>query len=252
LIQIALVGNTPIVVEEGIRKGVPEKLYIIHTKDESHYKYEKEAKKLKQKIETNHKIPTKLVMVNAFDMDDVIQTILKIIAKERKESKKYLERNDFAINLTGGTKLMVAAAATAAYLAGARVYYVKDSKKARDEDVVLELPVPSIPRDDSRGNTSKTTSIVLQYIKTLGKTNNSVLLKRLNRDKKIKKLTPQKLVYHLKKLETNKLITISRGWVVGKNPYSGKLKINKKLTTIELTNTGDYYAEFPDLVGNIA
>ena len=46
IIQFALVGLTPIVVEEGLRKSVPDKLYIIHTKNEANYKFEVDAKKL--------------------------------------------------------------------------------------------------------------------------------------------------------------------------------------------------------------
>ena len=79
MIQIALVGETPVVVEEGIRKNVPEKLYILHTKNEVHFKFANDAKKLKKKIETNSKIPTELVQVQAYDMGDVIQKILKVI-----------------------------------------------------------------------------------------------------------------------------------------------------------------------------
>ena len=189
-------------------------------------------------------------MVGAYDTEDVIKKILKIIAKERKQSKS-LERSDFAINITGGAKAMVAAAATASYIAGSRLYYVLLPEEARGKDLVKELPVPSIPRNDSRGNTTKTTSIVLQFIGKLGKTNNSLLLHKLQDSRKITKLTPQKLSYHLQKLEANKLITIERGWVHGTNPRTGQPRINRTLTTIELTVQGEYYADFPDLVGDI-
>ena len=251
MIQIALVGETPVVVEEGIRKNVPEKLYILHTKNEVHFKFANDAKKLKKKIETNSKIPTELVQVQAYDMGDVIQKILKIISNEKKKSKKFLDRKDFAINITGGTKAMVAAASTASYIAGSRLYYVLNPEQARGTDMVLELPVPSIPRNDSRGNTTKTTSIVLQFIGKLGTTNNSLLLHKLQDSRKVTKLTPQKLYYHLQKLEANKLITITRGWVYGTNPGTGQPRINMTRTTIKLTVQGEYYAEFPDLVGNI-
>jgi len=168
MIQFALVGLTPIVVEEGLRKAVPDKLYIIHTKNESNYKFETEAKKLKLKIEKQHKIPTTLLKVDAFDMDETIRIILTTINKEKKINRN-LGKKDFAVNITGGTKLMVAAASTAAYLAGARVYYVMESSKHRGEDLVKELPMPVRPEDDSHGNTSKTTAIILQKIKKLVK-----------------------------------------------------------------------------------
>lgn len=249
MIQIALVGETPIVVEEGIKKNTPEKLIILHTRNEKKYKYEDVAKKLKAKIETKNRIPTKLVKVDAYDTNDVIQKILKIISYEKAHSKNFLERKDFAINITGGTKAMVAAAATASYLAGTRLYYVFHPEIAIGRDVVIELPIPSVPRDDNRGNTSKTTSIILQQIAKTEKTNNVKLLNDLKR--RIRKITPQILQYHLTKLEKNDLITRSRGWIIGVSQYTGEPKMNNKLTTIQLTSTGEYYAEFPDLVGNI-
>tara|TARA_Y100000996_G_scaffold286697_1_gene226331 strand:+ start:134 stop:910 length:777 start_codon:yes stop_codon:yes gene_type:complete len=258
MIQIALVGETPVVVEEGIRKNVPEKLYILHTKNEDRFKFANDAKKLKKKIETKNKIPTELVQVEAYDMEDVIQKILKIISNEKKKSKRFLDRKDFAINITGGTKAMVAAASTACYLAGARLYYVLNPNVATGNDMVIELPVPSIPRDDSRGSTTQTTSIVLQTISKTEKTNNVLLIEKLQKIKEVKKMTPQKLQYHLKKLEANNLITISRGWTTGrvsKNSLTGESippKINQKLTTIQITTAGEFYAEFPDLVGDIA
>src|SRR3989344_4627151 len=107
MIQISLVGLTPVIVEEGLKKAMPDKLYILHTKDESEYKFEKEAKKLKKKIEEQYKVPTTLLKVDAFDMDQIIRTILTTINNERKKDQN-LTKKDFIINLTGGTKLMVA------------------------------------------------------------------------------------------------------------------------------------------------
>jgi len=282
MIQIALVGETSIVVEEGIKKNVPEKLFILHTKNESKFKFEDKAKELKEKIELEYKIPTKLKKVGAVDMNNIISIILGIIMKEKKESKKSLQRKDFAINITGGTKAMVAAASTAAYLAGSRLYYVLDPKNFKGNDLVLELPVPSIPRNDDKGKTSKTSSIILELIGKFGKVNNSRLFDQLDMgngkkcphckliqgkhfdDAKkhfkskhpmkgfVDGLTPQKLQYHLTKLQANDLITITRGWVTEiKDNFTGQYKTDYKQTTIEITNTGKYYAEFPDLVGTI-
>ena len=94
MIQLALVGLTPIVVEEGIKKSVPDKLYILHTKNESKYKFETEATKLKTKIENQHKILTILLKVDAFDMDEIIRTILTTISKEKKREPT-LTKKDF-------------------------------------------------------------------------------------------------------------------------------------------------------------
>ena len=249
MIQFALVGLTPIVVEEGLKKSVPNKLYIIHTKNESNYKFETEAKKLKFSIESQHKIPTTLLMVDAFDMDEIIRTILKTIKTERKTNPN-LGKKDFAVNITGGTKLMVAAASTAAYLAGSRVYYVMESSKHRGEDLVKELPMPIRPEDDDRGNTSRTTAIVLEKIKKLGKCTHSMLLDEVRKDNRLKK--NQRIEYSLKKLLENNLISITLGWEKpNKNLKTGKPHIDHKKRTIQLTSSGEYYADFPGLLGSI-
>jgi hypothetical protein len=248
MIQIALVGLTSIVVEEGLKKAMPDKLYIIHTKDESEYKFENEAKKLKKKIEVQYKIPTNLLKVDAFDMDQIIRIILSTIQAERKKSN--LTKKDFIINLTGGTKLMVAAASTAAYLAGSRVFYVMDSSKYRGEDVVKELPMPVRPEDDNKGNTTRTTAIILEKIKKLGKCTNQMLLNEIRKDPRLKK--NQRLEYHLNKLVENNLISITIGWEkTTKNPRTGKNEIDRKKRTIQLTTSGEYYADFPGLMGSI-
>jgi hypothetical protein len=165
--------------------------------------------------------------------------------KEKKMDPK-LTKKDFAINITGGTKLMVSAASTAAYLAGAKLYYVMEATKYRGDDPVKELPLPIRPENDNRGNTSKTTAIVLEKIKKLKKCNNMMLLEEVQRDKRVKK--NQRIQYHLDKLRERNLITIIQGWEYIK---SGKSKIDYKKRTIQLTMTGQYYAEFPDLIGDL-
>ena len=248
MIQLATLGVTPIVVEEGLKKSIPEKLYIIHTKDESNYKFEKEAKKLKKKIEDQYKVPTTLLKVDAFDMDKIIKAILNTILKERKADPN-MSKKDFAVNITGGTKLMVAAATTAAYLAGSRVYYVMEASKYRGEDLVKELPMLVRPENDNRGNTSKTTSIVLEKIKKLGKCTNAMLLEAVRKDPRIKK--NQRIEYHLNKLFENNLISITIGWESPSKTKTGKPKIDHKKRTIQLTSSGEYHAEFPDLIGSM-
>jgi len=123
LVPLSLVGRTPEVVEEGLTKSSPDKLYIVHTKDESDYSYQEEAKELKKRIGREYKIKVDLLKVDAADLDQIIDTILTAIHNERKENPS-LSKRDFVINITGGTNLMAAAATTAAYLSGSRVIYV--------------------------------------------------------------------------------------------------------------------------------
>ena len=245
MIQLALVGQTPVVVEHGLGKSIPSKLYILHTKNEPDYQYESEAAALRTKIQREYKIPVELRMIGAFDMKGIIDTILSIIFKEMGIDST-LTKEDFAINITGGTNLMVSAASTAAYLAGAKLYYVMDTTKYRGDTPVIELPLPTRPENNSRGKTSKTTAIILEKIKKLGKCNNMMLLESVRKDRRLKK--NQRIDYHLRKLRDMNIISIRDGWEYMRN---GKPRTDHKRKTIQLTDLGLYPAEFPDLLGDL-
>jgi hypothetical protein len=262
MIQLATLGLTPEVVITGLQKILPKKLYIIHTENVKGGKSEEQvetiAKKLEKQIEESYRIPVELLKVEKFDSNAVIGSILQTISKERKENPD-LGKKDFVINITGGTKAMVAGAACAAYLAQAKMYYVLHPDEAKGKELVRELPVPSRAENTSQGESTRTSSIVLEKIKELSPTNNKHLLEKLGSEKapvvkKIpgsnktktvyKKFTGQILSYHLNKLDDAGLITRVRGWVSGK-------KKNNKLNTITITETGKYYAEFPDVIGEV-
>lgn len=260
MIQIATMGLTPVVIEEGLQKIRPDKLYIIHTENVKGEKPKKQvedqAKKLKKNIEKNYKIDVTLTKVDKFDTSGVIYSILDIIRKERNLNKE-LSGDDFVINITGGTKAMVAGASCAAYLAQTKMYYVPDPEYSKGKEPVIELPVPRRAVDDSKGETAKTTSIILQKILEFSPTNNKHLLEKLENEKikvqktsgdgkkpkkSYKKINGQFLSYHLNKLEEAGLITKTRGWMKGK-------KKDTKLNTIEITETGKYFAYFPEIIG---
>ena len=257
MIQIATLGFTPEVVMEGLRKVLPKKLYIIHTENvqgKPKEQVETYAKKLKKEIESLFKIQVALLKVDKYDSSAVIGAILDTIQKERDKDQD-LDSKDFAINITGGTKAMVAGAACAAYLAQTKMYYVLLPEEAKGKQLVRELPVPSRAKNDTKGNTTRTTSIILQKILELSPTNNKRLLEKLekieiekvnpatNKTKRVSiTITPQQLSYHLKKLDDAGYITKTRGWTQGK-------KKNDKLNTLVITETGKYYAYYPDIIG---
>jgi Family of unknown function (DUF6293) len=250
MIQIALVGRTPVVVEYGLRKFVPTKLFVLHTENQSDYQYESEANRFREKIENEYNIPVILRKVGAFDMKGIINTILNIIMKEKGSTSE--NNKNFAINITGGTKLMVAAASTAAYLAGSKLYYVMESTKYRGDDPVIELPLPARPINDNRGNTSKNTAIILQKIKEQVESNNSILIHEIQNDKRLKK--KPRIQYHLDKLRDLGLIKIEQGWKYPRTNKRTKLVeivTDYKKRTIRLTPTGEYYAEFPGLIDDL-
>jgi len=75
-------------------------------------------------------------------------------------------------------------------------------------------------------------------------------LEEMRKDPRLKK--NQRLEYHLKKLTENNLITITIGWEKPtKNLRTGKPEIDRKMRTIMLTPSGEYYADFPGLMGSI-
>ena len=298
MIQIATVGDTQIVVKEGLRKTPPEKLYILHTENERTKKefdevikkvkpkeksflkiqqYKDNAGKLRKEILDEFKIPVELVKVGKYDTYDVIREIQEIISKEKKKNLK-LQGNDFAINITGGTKAMVAGAACSAYLAQTKMYYVLQYHEAKGKELVMELPVP--PRVKSRntisGSTESTTSRVLEKIwklnppvgrqkllqnlqdeygmptevlKSQKKKNAAGKYKKTGDYRKqtvFKSITPQTLNFHLNKLEDLRLIDRKRGT---EKTVSGKT--DRKSIIIDLTDFGRLRAAYPETIGDI-
>jgi hypothetical protein len=258
MIQIATFGSTPIVISKGLEWKVPDKLYILYTggkhkaEDGKVHDYPKEAKEFLKDAADRFKLKSELILVDAFDMNSVMHTILKIISDERKNNSN-LKLDDFVVNLTGGTKPMVAAASTAVYIANVKAIYVHDERFTKNEEIVKILPIPKRPINDSKGNTSKTTSIVLEKIKEFGKCTHQMLRDEVRKDRRIKKKN-QRIEHSLNVLSDRQLITIEKGWVaIGarRNPYTGELKKDTRKVTIQLTETGKYFADFPDLVGNL-
>lgn len=298
MIQIATVGDTQIVVKEGLRKNPPEKLYILHTENErtksefddaikkakpkernflKTQQYKDNAEKLQKEITNEFKILVELVKVGKYDTYDVIREIQNIISKEKKKNTK-LQGNDFAINITGGTKAMVAGAACSAYLAQTKMYYVLQYHEAKGKELVMELPVP--PRVKSRntisGSTESTTSRVLQKIwelnppigrqkllqnlqrgegmpteilkaeKKKDKTGKYEKTGKYNKDLVFKPITPQTLNFHLNKLEDIGLIIRRKGT---EKTESGK--IDRKSIIIELTDFGQLHAAYPETIEDI-
>jgi nucleoside-diphosphate-sugar epimerase len=244
-VQLSLIGKTPVVVKEGLTKSMPNKLYIIHTKDERDYNYEQQAKNLKKQIEDEQGIIVDLLKVDAFDLEQIINTILTTIHDEREKNPS-LSKRDFVINITGGTNLMAAAASTAAYFSGSRVIYAMDRSKYRGDDPVKELPMPPRPENDNRGRASLTTAIILEKISDFKKCTYKMLLEAIRQDHRCRK--KQRIEYHLRKLKENNLISITLGWEYNKG---GKLEMDHKKRTIMLTSSGSFCAKFPDLVGSI-
>jgi len=285
MIQIATVGDTQEVVKIGLGKILPEKLYIIHTPNERTKKeleediakakkdknpsfvkflkskqYEDNVKNLRKEIIKDFNIEVELLSVHKFESDEVIRAVLSAIDAEQKIKKR--DKKDYVVNITGGTKAMVAGAACAAYLAQARMYYVLHPDEAKGKELVRELPVPTRAENTSKGDSTKTTGIVLAKLREIDKDCTAkylfgelvgVKFPFVKKDKKTDKeitemraFTPQSLNYHLRKLKESELITVEAGF-----REEGKKRKNGRQNTIILTETGKHYADYPDILGEV-
>ena len=89
----------------------------------------------------------KKIIDDPLSVNPTIDAIHNIILDE-EENDPSLIRHDFAINITGGTNAMGAAALLSATLYGTKAYYVREAQKGDypDQKYVDELPVLSIGR----------------------------------------------------------------------------------------------------------
>ena len=229
MIHISLIGRTKEPVIEGIRYyGNPSKVYLLHSKNDNNFKFEAMAKAVKEQIEDSW-CKTDLVQVDAFDADDLLKKILRVISKHKKTDSKIL------INVTGGTNLMASIASAASFIGGVVAYYVLDPNKTTSKELVFELPVPSIPKTNTL---RKRQSSILEKINHYKKTSNKKIESELS-------LRPTELNYHLRELEKKHLIKITRGWEYLKE---GSLKIDRRQITIEITKSGEFISEFSALI----
>jgi len=148
VIHIALIGENTGHVKTWLKEESRpiEKLWLIHSKKGRH-DFPKIAKSLEKDLLRSYDNLTieKKIVEDAWTMDPTMDAILKIIKEEEKKDVSLIPQ-DFAINITGGTNVMGAAALLSATKHGTKAYYVKDSriKIPGVKKYVDELPVPSI------------------------------------------------------------------------------------------------------------
>ena len=162
VVHIAPIGESTGHVLEWIREVTPvTKIYLIHSKKSKETNFPKKARELEKDI---HKIrPSAEVIMkvieNSFNIDDTYDTINEIINVERVENK--IENYEIAINVSGGTNVMAAAAILAATMKCTKAYYVLDERKNPGQDnYVVELPIPLI----NTGKMNETQQEVLRLI----------------------------------------------------------------------------------------
>ena len=144
VVHIAPIGKETKHVEEWLREVTPvTKIWLIHSKKkDGTVDFTKNARDLAKKIKKDYAgVEVEQYLIdNPFGMDDTMDAITDIVSIE-----KDVERQEFAINVTGGTNAMASGAILQAMLLGTKAYYVKNrNKNPGQKKYVDELPIPSI------------------------------------------------------------------------------------------------------------
>jgi len=134
-------------------------IYLIHSPDETKsrdekkppIKFKKLADKLKKDItKSDPDIKVKLKQIsNPFDEKDTTKVITDIINDEVYEKENVDSTKQIAINITGGTNMMAAAAILSAGSHRTSAYYVLDKRYQKNLDSwVKEIPIPDFKRKE--------------------------------------------------------------------------------------------------------
>ncbi len=122
-------------------------LWLLHSKKSIKYDFPKIAKKLEKELTAAYPQITikKKVIESAFSEDPTIDAILELILEEEDEDPSLI-RNEFVVNITGGTNIVAAATILAATFYGTRAHYIREPQKGdpRGTKYVYELPIQPI------------------------------------------------------------------------------------------------------------
>ena len=165
-IHIAPIGEKTEHVIEWLRDpvmtnmGALTKIYLIHSK-KGKIDFPRKAKELEKKIKGKYvgAEVIKRVIENPWHIDDTLEEIIKIIYDELEDES--IINKEIAINITGGTNAMAAAAILAATMRGTKAYYVLDrNMNELQKSYVEELPVPSIGVAEMNTNAKKVLDLI--------------------------------------------------------------------------------------------
>jgi CRISPR locus-related DNA-binding protein len=231
-VHIALIGRTIEPVLKGFQYYGMDKLYLLHSKDSEEFSYKGNAIEVRRRLSDVGFTQVFLTEIKPFDMANIIESIIEIIEKEKQAS--------IYVNITGGTNLMAGAASAAAFFAGVNAYYVLDENKLPKNsslsDQVLELPTPKVPYSRSLQKTQM--RILTTLIQHNGTSSNRQLYYEL-------KISPQKLSYNIKELETKGFVLTRRGLEETKMHRGRQIKkIDRRILIVSLTNAGKLVASW--------
>lgn len=217
-IHIASMGKAKEPVIKGLKAiSDIDKVYILASQ-----KYLAEAEEVKS-ISEVYMMKTEICCISGFNFQEITESINQIYHENYKPGVK------FSINITGGTNLMAAAACSCAFLIGATIYYVQWDESLSVSEQLQEIPMPHSP---NLGSIKGKTRDILQYIyeqSSKGAISNSEIIQLFGIDK-------QNSGYHLRKLESEGLINITKGFRTSDG------KIDNRCNTIHLTDQGKMVA----------
>lgn len=155
-VHVATVGDTPEAVRDGLRIDFFDAVVLVHTEQTRQH-----AEQLRLAIEGLAAVY--LREVNEFDFHGVAATVMDSIQHHPDENATMAEatrwsRARFTVHMTGGTKIMVAAATLAAFQSKARLFYLPGPKTTDDSSPIerrvdMEMPthlltdLPPRPRE---------------------------------------------------------------------------------------------------------
>jgi CRISPR locus-related DNA-binding protein len=206
----ATLGYVPDSVLPSLRAaGVEELVVFASTKDK---KVEAAVKKVREHCEKAD-IPFKRIRVKApYDLESVAETV-------RDTLESYKDREIF-FNITGGTKVMAAAALIVCFLRGIPTEYAQERTKD-----IIRLPLMKL---DPKGQLTRKQRDIVRFLlkQKEQKATTSQILKKL----KIKKST---LSSHLTKMRKKGLITVEQ------EPGSGRSKVVRVISSLRILMMGE-------------
>lgn len=258
-IHIAPIGEHTEHVIEWLRDpvmtniGALTKIYLIHSK-KGKIDFPRKAKDLEKKIKSNYAgvEVIKRVIGNPLHIDDTLEEIIKIIYDELEDES--IINKEIAINVTGGTNAMAAAAILAATMRGTKAYYVLDRRmNPRQKSYVEELPVPSIGVAEMNTNAQKVLDLIDDASKEKLPITNQDILREMGWGEKIRNndipgmRNRQKgattLASIVKNLEKDGYITIIKEVIEKRNVDDGASQYTRKVrkrnqNRYEITSAG--------------
>lgn len=127
------------------------------------------------------------IVIDPFDYNMVISTIMKIHHEESKKDSK----TETYINFTSGTNIVAGACCSASYFIGATLYYIMDQREypdAKKDEIVRVIKAPKIP------NLSKMKPFAIETLQLICSRSEGIQLQDLA---DLKRASPQRINHHI-------------------------------------------------------